>query len=61
MSSRIIKVAMFAIVLSSMSGCWPFWPGPGGHGGGGGGGGGHHQGPGGGGPGPGFAPGGSNR
>ncbi|WP_122468203.1 hypothetical protein [Pseudomonas viridiflava] len=56
MLSRMVKMAVFAIVLSSMSGCWPFWPGPGGHGGGGGGGG-HHQGPGGGGgPGPGFGP-----
>ncbi|MEE4685211.1 hypothetical protein [Pseudomonas viridiflava] len=54
MLSRMVKVAMFAVVLSSMSGCWPFWPGPGGHGGGAGGGG-HHQGPGGG---PGFGPGG---
>ncbi|UZA68419.1 hypothetical protein EZZ81_09365 [Pseudomonas viridiflava] len=52
MLSRMVKMAVFAIVLSSMSGCWPFWPGPGGHGGGG-----HHQGPGGGGgPGPGFGP-----
>ncbi|MBV1813580.1 hypothetical protein KTT58_12600 [Pseudomonas viridiflava] len=56
MLNRMVKMAVFAIVLSSMSGCWPFWPGPGGHGGGGGGGG-HHQGPGGGGgPGPGFGP-----
>ncbi|WP_440778473.1 hypothetical protein [Pseudomonas syringae] len=49
---------MFAIVLSSVSGCWPFWPGPDG-GGPGGGGGGHHQGGGGGGPG--FGPGGGER
>ncbi|WP_320480442.1 hypothetical protein [Pseudomonas viridiflava] len=55
MLSRMVKMAVFAIVLSSMSGCWPFWHGPGGHGGGGGGGV-HHQGPGG--PGPGFGPGG---
>ncbi|EPN53053.1 lipoprotein, partial [Pseudomonas syringae pv. actinidiae ICMP 19096] len=55
MLSRVAKIAMFAIVLSSVSGCWPFWPGPGGGGpGGGGGGGGHHQGGGGGGPG--FGP-----
>ncbi|AVX23695.1 hypothetical protein B1F73_08830 [Pseudomonas syringae] len=54
MLSRVAKIALFAIVLSSVSGCWPFWPGPGGHGGGGGGGG-HHEGggPGPGGPGPG--------
>ncbi|OUM06520.1 hypothetical protein BW686_15610 [Pseudomonas syringae] len=44
MLSRVAKIALFAIVLSSVSGCWPFWPGPGGHGGG------HHEG---GGPGPG--------
>ncbi|AQX58733.1 hypothetical protein N027_17010 [Pseudomonas syringae USA007] len=60
MLSRVAKIAMFAIVLSSVSGCWPFWPGPGGGGpGGGGGGGGHHQGGGGGGPG--FGPGGGER
>ncbi|MBL3830388.1 hypothetical protein [Pseudomonas syringae] len=59
MLSRVAKIAMFAIVLSSVSGCWPFWPGPGGGGPGGGGGGGHHQGGGGGGPG--FGPGGGER
>ncbi|WP_087672974.1 hypothetical protein [Pseudomonas syringae] len=60
MLSRVAKIAMFAIVLSSVSGCWPFWPGPGGGGpGGGGGGGGHHQGGGGGGPG--FGPGSGER
>ncbi|NAT09649.1 hypothetical protein CVE32_27845, partial [Pseudomonas syringae pv. actinidiae] len=32
MLSRVAKIAMFAIVLSSVSGCWPFWPGPGGGG-----------------------------
>ncbi|AAO55554.1 hypothetical protein BTW15_04855 [Pseudomonas syringae pv. tomato] len=58
MLSRVARIAMFAIVLSSVSGCWPFWPGPGG-GGPGGGGGGHHQGGGGGGPG--FGPGGGER
>ncbi|POQ03435.1 hypothetical protein CXB40_22175 [Pseudomonas syringae pv. avii] len=58
MLSRVARIAMFAIVLSSVSGCWPFWPGPG-RGGPGGGGGGHHQGGGGGGPG--FGPGGGER
>ncbi|HEX8592204.1 MAG TPA: hypothetical protein VF682_02815 [Pseudomonas sp.] len=49
MFARIVKVAMVVAVLSTVSGCFPFW-GPGGHGGGGGGGG-HHDGGGQGGPG----------
>jgi len=47
MFGRMIKVAMVVAVLSTVSGCFPFW-GPGGHGGGGGG---HHDGGGQGGPG----------
>jgi hypothetical protein len=45
MFGRMVKVVMVVAVLSTVSGCWPFW-GPGGHGGGGGGrdGGGHHDG-----------------
>ena len=56
MLGRMIKVAMVVAVLSTVSGCFPFW-GPGGHGGGGGGGG-HHDGGGQGGPGGGGGPGG---
>lgn len=53
MLGRMMKVALVVAVLSTVSGCFPFW-GPGGHGGGGG----HHDGGGQGGPGGGGGPGG---